>query len=544
MAIKNKENELIPMIGLEIHCQLNKLNTKLFCGCNAQYKGEEPNKYTCPICLGLPGSLPTLNKGAVEVAITLAHAFHSKINKRMYFFRKNYFYPDLPQNFQITQYNKAGGVAFADGGYISIKDKKNNIEKEVELDRFHLENDPGKIVHMGESITNSQGSLIDYNRSGIALVEIVTKPVLKTPEEARLFCKKLRSIISHCDVVDLTKEGSMRVDANISITGHPRTEMKNINSFKEVEKALKWEIKRQKKVILDGKEVEQETRHWNGKISSTLRGKESESEYRYFPEADLVPIELKEEWISENLNNLPEMPDDKIIRFQKQYSLNEYDADVLMSDKFMADFFEEACKMSENFQAIKNWLMNDIMGLLNDEDLILEETKATPKLLVELIESIEKDTITIKIAKKYIPELFKGVGVIKWMKKKGVKKISDEKLLNELADKIIENNPKVVEDLKKKPKTFQFFVGQIMKETKGQADIKKATEILKKKLAKKILKNFIDEINEKNPEIIQKAKENPNSFLELVDLISNEINELFDKEEISEILKVLLKIYM
>lgn len=484
MSKSQKSTTLTPMIGLEIHCQLNKLNTKLFCGCNAQFRGEEPNLYTCPVCLGLPGSLPTVNRGAIDVAITLAIAFKSKINKRMYFFRKNYFYPDLPQNFQITQYNKAGGVPFADGGVISIK-LKDKI-KEIQLDRFHLENDPGKLSHIGGDIEHSKGTLVDFNRSGVALVEIVTKPVLESPEEARIFLNKLKSIINHCGVIDLTKDGAMRVDANISIKGHARAEVKNINSFKDVERALEWEIGRQSKVISGGGETVQETRNWNGKTTTSLRSKESENEYRYFPEADLPPIVIEQEWIDKIATHMPELPDERVKRFQEQYKLNDYDSEVLIGDKELADFFEQTCKLNTDYQGIKNWLMNDIQGLLNDMEKSITETKITPKLLVELIETLEKGDITIKIAKKYIPEILQGVSVKSWIKKQGVQKVTDEKLLSELADKSIAENPQVVNELKKNPKSFQFFVGQIMKATKGQADIDLTAKILKEKLKDKM----------------------------------------------------------
>lgn len=471
-----------PMIGLEIHCQLNKLKSKLFCGCNAQFRGEEPNKYTCPVCLGLPGGLPVLNKGAVDAAIKLAHAFNSKINNKQYFFRKNYFYPDLACGYQITEYNKGGGVAFADGGSILIK--MDNNEKDIELDRFHLENDPGKIVHMGGDIESSKGSLVDYNRSGIALVEVVTKPVMEKPEEVRLFLNKLKSIISHCDLIDLTKDGAMRVDVNVSITGHARIEVKNINSFKEAEKAVKWEIYRQKKMLEKGQEPIQSTRNWNGQTTSLLRAKESESEYRYFPEADLIPLSLDDDWIQKIKDDMPELPDARSKRFRGEYRLNEYDANVLMGDKYTADFYEESCNLNDDYQTIKNWLMNDIMGLLNEENKSLEESEVTPKLLVEMVKALNSKKITTKIAKKYVPKLLEGIPLKKWMKKKGVKKVTDPIVLGEFADKIIEENPSVVEDLKKKPKTFQFFIGQMMKATRGQADIQLTRKILQEKLEK------------------------------------------------------------
>lgn len=475
-------DDLSVMIGLEVHTQLNRLNTKLFCGCNAQYRGEKPNKYTCPVCLGLPGSLPVLNRRSLDFAIKMAFAFNSKINRRMYFFRKNYFYPDLPKNFQITQYNKAGGVAFADGGSISIK--INGKVKIITLDRFHLEEDPAKIHHIGGSIQNSQGSLIDYNRSGVALLEIVTNPVIDTPEEARTFLKKLRSIITHCEISDLSLDGSMRVDANISIKGHPRAELKNIGSFKDVERALRWEILRQKRELKKGNEIIQETRHFNGRTTSSLRKKESESEYRYFPEADLVPIEISEEMMGKVEKNMPELPDSRIIRLQKQYSLNEYDAEVIVSEKAIADFFEKSCKLGRNFQSIKNWLLNDILGLMNEKGVYIQNLKIKPKNLVDMITKIEEGDITVKIAKNYVEDLLNGITIKQWLKKNGIKKISDHTILSNIADKIIAENIGVVKDLNKNPRSFEFFIGQMMKETKGQADIELTRVLFKEKLKK------------------------------------------------------------
>jgi aspartyl-tRNA(Asn)/glutamyl-tRNA(Gln) amidotransferase subunit B len=345
-----------------------------------------------------------------------------------------------------------------------------------------LEEDPGKLIHIGGSIANSQGTLIDYNRSGIALCEIVTNPVIETPEEARIFLNKLRSIVSHCSVADLSMDGAMRVDANISIRGHARVEVKNIGSFKDVEKALRWEIKRQRMELMNGHETVQETRHFDGRTTAPLRQKESENEYKYFPEADLVPIEIIPEWIEKAKNSMPELPDARIIRLQKTYGLNEYDSDVIVSEKEIADFYESTCKINTNYQAIKNWLTNDIMGLLNEKDLELIQTKITPKIMAEMVEEIDKGTITVKIAKQYIPEILNGIGLKVWLKKQGVKKITDEALLSELADKAIKNNPSVVQDLKAKPRTFEFFVGEVMKETKGQADIDITRKILKEKL--------------------------------------------------------------
>jgi aspartyl-tRNA(Asn)/glutamyl-tRNA(Gln) amidotransferase subunit B len=317
-------------------------------------------------------------------------------------------------------------------------------------------------------------------------LEIVTNPVIETPEEARTFLKKLRSIITHCEVSDLSLEGAMRVDANISIRGHPRTELKNISSFKDVEKALRWEILRQKRELKKGNEIIQETRHFNGRTTYSLRQKESESEYRYFPEADLVPIEISEEMIGQVESNMPELPDSRIKRVQKQYSLNDYDAEVIVSEKAIADFFEESCKLGKNYQAIKNWLLNDILGLMNEKGVYIQNLKIKPKNLVNMVAKIEEGDITVKIAKKYIEALLGGITLKQWLKKHGIKKISDHNILSDIADRIIAENAGVVKDLNKNPRSFEFFVGQMMKETKGQADIELTRVLFKEKLKDKM----------------------------------------------------------
>ena len=283
------------IIGLEVHIQLTNLKTKLFCSCNADYRGAEPNSHNCPICLGLPGSLPVINERAIEFATRLALALDSKINDSMFFFRKNYFYVDLPKGFQISQYNKAGGRAFADRGNITVK--INGNKKEIRLNRIHLEEDPARLVHKG-SIATSPYTLVDYNRSGVCLIEIVSEPVIRSPEEAREFLKQLRSIVQYTRISNLDLTGAARVDANISIKGHERSEVKNISSFKEVERALKWEIQRQRNLLKRGKKLTQETRHWDDKrrITISLRMKEFEEDYRYFPEQDLVPITIDKDF--------------------------------------------------------------------------------------------------------------------------------------------------------------------------------------------------------------------------------------------------------
>ncbi len=482
----NKYEDVI--IGLEVHIQLTSLKTKLFCSCNANYRGEEPNLFTCPICLGLPGSLPVVNKKAIEFATRLALALDSKINDSTYFFRKNYFYPDLPKNFQISQYNKAGGRAFADGGSVTIK--LNGKKKELKLNRIHLEEDPARLVHKG-SIATSPYTLVDYNRSGVTLIEVVSDPVMNSPEEAREYLKQLKSIVQYTGISDLDLEGSCRVDANISIKGHARSEVKNINSFKEVERALKWEIQRQKNMLKRGKELIQETRHWDDKrrITIGLRTKEFEKDYRYFPEQDLVPIDIDQKFISKVKKELPEMPVARSKRFQEGYQLSEFDTDNLVLDKDIADFYEEGIKIDstygpEEYKIYCNWLMNDISGWLNENNKRIKDTKITPKHLVEIINSIKEGKITGKIAKTFIDEIMKGTPITKIIKESGMKRIADKGTITKIVKDILKDNPKIVEDYKKNPKAIQALIGKCMQKTKGQID----PEITKALLHAELLK--------------------------------------------------------
>ena len=475
----NGEN-LDVIIGLEAHIQLTNLKTKLFCGCDSNYRDAAPNSHTCPICLGLPGSLPVINKNAIEFATRLALALNCKINQSSYFFRKNYFYPDVPKNFQISQYNKAGGRAFADGGFVSIK--TNNHKKCIELNRIHLEEDPARLVHLG-SIRTSPYTLVDYNRSGITLIEIVTEPVLNSPSEAREFLNQLKLIVQYTGISDLSMEGSLRVDANISIKGHPRAEVKNINSFKEVESALAYEITRQKFELKKGKEIVQETRHWDGRVSIPLRTKEFEKDYRYFPEQDLVPIEIDDDYIDEIKLYLPEMPYERVSRLQNQYKLSEFDAENLILDKNIADFFEdgvnsEASYGPEEFKQYCNWLMNDIVGWLNENNKKINEVKLKPHNIVDLISNINDGIITTKMAKNFIDNMMNGNTISQLIKDKGKKRISDEKILTNHAQYVIKNNPNIVADLSTNDKAIEALIGRVMQKTKGQADPKITRKIL------------------------------------------------------------------
>ena len=361
-------------IGLEVHAQLTSLNTKLFCGCSSDYKGKDPNTMVCPVCFGIPGALPVLNEKSVEYAVMAALALNCKVSERMFFFRKNYYYPDMPKNFQISQYDQAGGVPLAVDGFLNIEIEKQ--QKTVRIGRVHLEEDPGRLVHQG-AIDTSPYTLVDYNRAGIALLEMVTEPDMASPKEARVFLQKLRSILEHLGIFSGKLEGSMRCDANISLLGGTRVEVKNISSFKEVERALSFEIIRQKNLVKRGAAVQHETRHWdeNRRVTVSLRMKEEEHDYRYFPEPDLVPIVITDKLVERVKQTMPELPEARIGRFVEDYGLPRYDAEVLVSDKALADFFEKTLKVYNKPKEVSNWMMCDLTRHLNENSLEITESK-------------------------------------------------------------------------------------------------------------------------------------------------------------------------
>ncbi len=470
--MSSQDHDII--IGLEAHIQLTNLNTKLFCSCSNNYRGADPNSHVCPICIGLPGSLPVINKKAIEFATRLAITLSCEINNSMYFFRKNYFYPDMSKNFQISQYNKAGGKAFADGGKITIK--LNSHKKDIILNRIHLEEDPARLVHKG-SIATSPYTLVDYNRSGVCLIEIVSEPVIGSPEEAREFLKQLKSIVQYSGISNLDLEGSVRVDANISIKGYERSEVKNINSFKEVERALRHEIVRQKNLLKRGKELIQETRHWDDKrrITISLRTKEFEADYRYFPEQDLVPIEIDNIFIQKVKDELPEMPSERSIRLRRDYNLSEFDSDNLVLDKDIADFYEDGVNSDASFgpneyKQYCNWLMNDISRGLNEQNRKIKDTKLHPHQIVDIIKYINEGKITTKIAKTIVDNMMDGFSITEILEKKGKKRISDEILLQKFSNEVIKENPKIVKDCRVNPKAIEALIGRVMAKTRGQAD--------------------------------------------------------------------------
>ena len=429
--------------------------------------------------MGIPGTLPVLNGKALEDAIMVAIALNSKISERMLFFRKNYFYPDMPKNFQISQYDKAGGVPLALGGYIQINDKT------IRIRRIQLEEDPGKLSYDG-TIESSTYTLVDYNRAGIALIEIVTEPDMKTPKEARLFLEKLRSILEHLGISDGSLEGSMRCDANISLRGGKRVEIKNISSFKEVERALNFEITRQKSFLERGIAIGQETRHWDEvrRITISLRTKEEEQDYRYFPEPDLVPVVISKDQIKEIEQKMPELPDERRRRFIEQYHLLPQNAEILTRSKAMADFFEECAKLYEKPREISNWLIGEFLSYLNEKSIDIDESKLTPRHLVDMLRLIDEGKISRKMARSVLQDmLLTGKMPYAIIKEKGLEKIVDKEYVRDIVEKILKENPQAVKDAVIDEKAINYLMGQLMKETKGKVDPKLAGEIMKERLS-------------------------------------------------------------
>jgi len=473
------------VIGLEVHAQM-LTDSKIFCGCSTKF-GSEPNTQTCPICIGMPGVLPVLNKKAIEFAAKTGLATDCKISSYSRFARKNYFYPDLPKGYQISQYE----LPICEHGFIEIV--VDSEIKRIGITRIHMEEDAGKNIHESASGGAGNHSFVDLNRAGVPLMEIVSEPDIRSPKEAAEYMKKLRAILRYLGVCDGNMEqGSLRCDANVSIrpVGQKeygtRAEVKNINSFKFVEKALEYEIKRQIKVLEEGGKIIQETRLWdsNKGITESMRGKEEAHDYRYFPEPDLVPITVEQKWIDEIKASLPELPDAKSKRFASEYGLPEDDADLLTSEKALAEWFEEAVKAGGHPKAAANWMMGELMRLLNEENKFIEECRLKPKQLVGMLKLMDKGTISGKIAKVVFEEMYKtGKDAESIVKEKGLVQISDEGAIEKAVDEVIAKNPKEVERFKAgDEKLLGFFVGQIMKFTKGKANPRIVNEMVKKRL--------------------------------------------------------------
>ncbi|MEM3430567.1 MAG: Asp-tRNA(Asn)/Glu-tRNA(Gln) amidotransferase subunit GatB [Candidatus Bathyarchaeia archaeon] len=471
--------ELKVKIGLEVHCQLTNLKSKLFCSCSADYRDSEPNTHICPVCMGMPGTLPVLNRKAVEDAIMIALALNMQVSSRTLFYRKNYFYPDMPKNFQISQYDRAGGVPIAKNGYVTL-----DGGRKVRISRLHLEEDPGKLVYEG-TIETSKATLVDYNRAGVALAEIVTEPDITSPREARIFLQKLRSILEHLGVSSGELEGSMRCDANISIEGGTRVEVKNISSFKEVERALNFEMTRQRSLLRKGLCVGRETRHWDElrRVTVTLRVKEEEEDYRYFPEPDLVPILISNEDVERIRASMPELPDSRKRRLMEQYGISMQNAEVLTDNKALAEFFEACAADYSRPDLLSNWIVGDLLSYLYDMGLELRQTKLTPQHMVGMLRLIDDGTISGKIGKEVLKEIMvTGEAPESIVKARGLIRISDREYLERLTDKVFEENPKAVKDALKDEKAVRFLVGQLMKLTEGKADPQLANILVTKRL--------------------------------------------------------------
>jgi len=464
-------DEVGVMIGLEIHVQLNKLNTKVFCGCPLDYHDDGPNTHTCPVCLGLPGSLPVINRKAVEYSIKVGLALGCSIEEHTQFYRKNYYYPDLPKGFQITQYD----YPIASSGYINIEGEDGEVR--IRINRAHMEEDPGRLVHEGGSIERSKYTLIDYNRSGVALLEIVTEPDIRSPKEARRFLDKLRNILEYLDVVDTTLEGSMRVDANISLAGGSRSEVKNISSHKGAERALLFEIVRQKNLLRRGGKVVLETRHFDEArgVTVSLRTKEEAHDYRYFPEADLVPLKVADR-APGIAKTLPELPDARRQRFVSRYGVTDDHAKSLTSEKQVADFYEQvSAEVDPKLAAV--WIADVLKGELNYRNLGIDALASAN--MVQLVKLLAVDKITEKSGVEVIRTILDEGGTPDdVVSAKGLLKAGGD-LVTAAVEEVITENPGAVEDYRSgKQEAVNFLMGQVMKKTKGRADAREVREMI------------------------------------------------------------------
>lgn len=477
------ETQFETVIGLEVHVEL-KTNSKIFCGCPTHF-GAPPNTNVCPICLGHPGVLPVLNQAALELAIKAASALNCRIAEESKFDRKNYFYPDSPKAYQISQYDKPVG----EHGWIDIE--VNGQTRRIGITRVHLEEDAGKSTHAADGTH----TLVDFNRVGVPLIEIVSEPDMRTPEEARAYLEKLKAIMQYCEVSDVKmEEGSLRCDANISLrpVGQKefgtKTELKNMNSFRNVQRALEYEQERQAEVLSGGGSIVQQTLRWDDAKNETIvmRSKEEAHDYRYFPDPDLVKMQISSDWVEKIRATVPELPDQRKARYVEQLGLPSYDAEVLTSTKAVSDFFEQTLQHTENAKAASNWIMGELSAHLNEAGLEITDSKIEPADLGKLIGLIDKGTISSKIAKTVFEEMFAtGGDPEKIIQEKGLVQISDEGELAKIAEEVIANNPQSVADYKAgKEKALGALVGQMMKATKGKANPQVANKLILERLLK------------------------------------------------------------
>jgi len=469
------------VIGVEVHAQL-RTKSKMFCGCGATF-GRSPNSQTCPVCLGLPGSLPVINRMAVEMAVRAGLALNCTIGEHNRFARKNYFYPDLPKGYQISQYE----APICEHGWIEIA--AGNGKKRVRIRRAHLEEDAGKNVHA----TGTSGSLVDLNRAGTPLLEIVTEPDMRSAEEVIAYLKGLRDILMYLEVCDGNmEEGSFRCEPNLSLRPlgqkefGTKVELKNINSFKFVKDAVEYEIKRQTKVLSEGGTIQQETRLWNLDRGETavMRSKEEAHDYRYFPDPDLVPLKLEKEWVEGFRDGLPELPAMRAARFVSDYGLPEYDATVLTASRGMADYFEAGVKLFNQPKTVSNWIMGELTRELNNSGTDVSASRVSPERLAGLLQMVDTGTVSLKVAREIFPELYNsGKTPEQIVQEKGLTQVSDEGALEKIIDDVLTKNPAQVAQFKEgKQQVLGFLVGQVMKASGGKANPGKVNDLLKKRL--------------------------------------------------------------
>lgn len=498
----NDSKNFLPVIGLEVHVQL-KTRTKMFCSCGVEF-GVEPNKNICPVCTGQPGVLPVINKKAIELAVKTALALNCEVHKESIFARKNYYYPDLPKNYQISQYEQP----LATDGFIEIElNGEKKRYKKVSIKRVHIEEDAGKLLHaIGQEELDY--SLVDYNRAGTPLLEIVSQPCLYSSEEAISYLTALRDILRFIDVSDCDMEkGTFRVDANVSISElqedfdddftklklGTKTEIKNMNSFKAIKEALNYEIERQKKILVSNNKIIQETRLWDDelKVTKSMRTKEEAHDYRYFPDPDLLPLEIEDNLIEEIKKSLPELPLQKKKRFKETFALPDYDIDILVSERVIAEYFEKTIdffKKNYNFKDIQpvakiisNLIITEILGLLNQEGLTFSENKIKEEHLAELVKLYQEGILSSKLLKEVLQEVWATQSSPKEIvDKKGLFQISDLEQLRDIIKEVIAENPKIVNDYKSgKTQALSALMGQVMKKTKGKANPQQAQKLIK-----------------------------------------------------------------
>ena len=465
--------EYTTVIGLEVHAEL-KTKTKAFCSCSTEFGGA-PNTHVCPVCLGMPGALPVINKQMVEFALRFALAVNCEIQRYSKFDRKNYYYPDLAKAYQISQFYQP----IALNGHLDV-----NVDgetKRIGITRIHMEEDAGKLVHSGASISTSDFSAVDYNRAGVPLIEIVSEPDMRSAAEARAYMEKLRAYLQYTGVCDgKMQEGSMRCDANISIMPvgakefGTRAEIKNLNSFKALERAIEYEVERQKEILEDGGHVVQETRTWDDAQGMTfsMRSKEEAHDYRYFPEPDLAPIIIEKEWVEKAKSELPELPDARKARLMNEKGLDDYSAELIVADKKMAEYFDAAAAETDDAKGVANWILGDVSAYLNSNSCGIGDFPVSPAHLGQMVALIKKGVLSSKLAKKVFVEMLKkDEAPADLVKKLGLEQVSDEGAIQAMVDEAIAANPQSVADYKAgKDKAIGFLVGQVMKKSRGKAN--------------------------------------------------------------------------